>query len=183
MGRWKKLVAESSGAEIAEAAFVLPVVFFFVFGIIWFGRAFNIYSTINSAAHEGARTAARPTCATCDATGTWNGTGLPGDQAVEDAVVSVLQASRVDKTRISAYVPAHTFCAVPPPAPPGTCTASVNNITVCRFVRLNPPGTPEQCGTLVSFQYPFQFLLEYTPSALAQRQVILSAEAEARMQN
>ena len=62
-------------AEIAEAALVMPVVFIFLLGIIWFGRAFNIYSTITQAAQQGAITAARPTCATCAAPGTpWGGT-------------------------------------------------------------------------------------------------------------
>ncbi len=44
----------SEAAEIAEAAMVLPVVFIFLLGIIWFGRAFNIYSTITQAAQQGA---------------------------------------------------------------------------------------------------------------------------------
>src|SRR5215468_897499 len=52
-------------AEIAEAAVVLPLVFMFLLGIIWFGRAFNIYTTITQAAQQGAISAARSTCATC----------------------------------------------------------------------------------------------------------------------
>ncbi len=60
----------SEAAEIAEAALVLPVVFVFLLGIVWFGRAFNIYSTIQQAAQQGAIAAARPTCATCTASTT-----------------------------------------------------------------------------------------------------------------
>ena len=55
----------TQGAEIAEAALVLPVVFVFLLGIVWFGRAFNIYSTIQQAAQQGAIAAARPSCAVC----------------------------------------------------------------------------------------------------------------------
>ena len=50
----------TEAAEIAEAALVLPVVFVFLLGIVWFGRAFNIYSTIQQAAQQGAIAAARP---------------------------------------------------------------------------------------------------------------------------
>ena len=49
----------ADGAEIAEAAMVLPLVFMLLLGIVWFGRAFNIYSTIQQAAQQGAITAAR----------------------------------------------------------------------------------------------------------------------------
>ena len=41
---------EERGAEIAEAAVVLPIAFMFLLGIVWFGRAFNIYSTITRSA-------------------------------------------------------------------------------------------------------------------------------------
>ena len=182
-----------SGAEIAEAAFVLPLVFMFLFGMVWFGRAFNIYTTITSAAREGARTAARATCATCAASArTWAGTNLPCDQEVENAVLAVLQTSRVDKSHIQSYVPASlatpTFCSAP--APPGSCTAGPTTaITICRSVLLNPaaltnPGTPEQCGTVVSFQYQWGIDVPF-PSYpyYSRRQITLSAEAESRMQN
>ena len=52
----------TEASEIAEAAVVLPLVFMFLLGIVWFGRAFNIYSTIQQAAQQGALAAARPTC-------------------------------------------------------------------------------------------------------------------------
>ena len=58
-------LGNTDGAEIAEAALVLPLVFMLLLGIVWFGRAFNIYSTIKQAAQQGAITAARATCATC----------------------------------------------------------------------------------------------------------------------
>jgi Flp pilus assembly protein TadG len=139
LGRVRK---SETGAEIAEAAFVLPLVFMFLFGMVWFGRAFNIYTTITSAAREGARTAARATCTTCAVPAcTWPGTNLPCDQEVENAVLAVLQTSRVDKSHIQTYVPTSlatpTFCSAP--APPGSCTAGPTTaITICRSVLLNP---------------------------------------------
>ena len=60
-----RLGRETSGAEIAEAAVVLPLLFMLLFGIMWFARAFNIYTTINRAARQGALAAAANNCATC----------------------------------------------------------------------------------------------------------------------
>ena len=60
---WKKIAGETVGAEIAEAAIVLPLVFMLLLGIYWFGRAYNAYATITHAAREGARAATAPTAA------------------------------------------------------------------------------------------------------------------------
>jgi hypothetical protein len=172
----------TEGAEIAEAALVMPVVFIFLLGIIWFGRAFNIYSTITQAAQQGVIVAARPACATCAAPSAgWGSTDFPGDVAVANAVISVMQASSLDPSQI----------------PPGTgtlslgCTSS-SNIQICRQVVLNlASGSPPQvctvpvaglvCGTTVSLQYPFQFYLPFTSLNLSK--VILSAQAQSRMEN
>ena len=174
----RKLRGEE-GAEIAEAALVLPLVFTFVLGIVWFGRAFNIYSTITQAAQQGAITAARPTCATCTP-----GNTFPNDGSVENAVQSVMTASSLDMNQIMAPSPALSPLSCPDPAPdPVQCT-SVNNITICRAARLNPPAgatQPAQCGTIVSFRYPFQFYLPFT--SLNLRQVVMTAEAQSRMEN
>jgi len=52
MRRIVRVLGRVEGAEIAEAALVLPLVFMFLLGIVWFGRAFNIYSTITQAAER-----------------------------------------------------------------------------------------------------------------------------------
>jgi hypothetical protein len=174
-------LGRGDGAEIAEAALVLPLVFMFLLGIIWFGRAFNIYSTITQAAERGAATAARPACATCTPGGaTWPGTNFPGDAVVDGAVLAVMQASSLDPSQISASPVSPTACS--PPAPPnGGCAPSASNITICRSVVLNPAGTVPQCGTIVSFQYPFQFNLPFT--SLNMQPIILRAQAQSRMEN
>jgi hypothetical protein len=64
-GWWKRLSHDTAGAEIAEAAVVLPLLFMLLFGIMWFARAFNIYATVNRAARQGALAAAANNCATC----------------------------------------------------------------------------------------------------------------------
>jgi hypothetical protein len=185
--RIRELIHDTEGVEIVEAAFVLPIVFMFLFGIIWFALAFNLYSTVNVAAREGARTAARATCATCAApTGKWGSTNFPGDQAVEDSVAAILQGSRASTSNIQAYTPTNfatpTFCD--PPLPAGACSVSTNNIRICRFVRLNPGASPQQCGTVVSFQYPFGLLLPF-PSypTFTTRQVVITAAGESLIQN
>lgn len=175
-------LGNAEGAEIAEAALVLPVVFMFLLGIVWFGRAFNIYSTITHAAQQGAITAARSSCATCGgAPSTWNSTNFPGDITVDNAVYAVLQASSLDPAQIPVSAnPSLLPC--PPPAPPGgTCAATANNIWVCREVVLSGTSQPQQCGTVVSFQYPFQFYLPFT--SLNLQGIVMTAQAQSRMEN
>jgi Flp pilus assembly protein TadG len=165
----------ADGAEILEAALVLPLVFMLLLGIVWFGRAFNIYCTITQAAQQGAITAARATCATCT-------NSFPSDGTVTNVVEAVMKSSSLDTSQIlvnpNPATPA--FCA----NPPNTCTTAGDNIKVCRNVLLNPPagGTQApQCGTVVSFQYPFQFYLPFT--SLNMQKIILSAQAQSRMEN
>jgi Flp pilus assembly protein TadG len=177
-------LGRADGAEIAEAALVLPLVFMFLLGIVWFGRAFNIYSTITQAAQRGAVIAARPTCATCASPGdNWSGTNFPGNSTVENAVYSVTDASNLNRNLITAnpLSPAPSFCVLPPPAPPGGCSSIITPITICRAVFLNSPSTPAQCGVIVSFQYPFQFYLPFT--SLNLQQITLTAQAQSRMEN
>ena len=174
MRRIVRVLGRVEGAEIAEAALVLPLVFMFLLGIVWFGRAFNIYSTITQAAERGAATAARPTCATCSP-----GNTFPLDSAVDNSVYSVTDASNLDRNQIMPHAPSTTptFC----PTPPSGCSASTSRITICRSVWLNSPSTPAQCGVIVSFQYPFKVYLPFT--SLSMQQVNLTAEAQSRMEN
>jgi Flp pilus assembly protein TadG len=164
----------ADGAEIAEAAMVLPLVFMLLLGIIWFGRAFNIYSTIQQAAQQGAITAARATkCATCGGT-------FP--VSVDKTVTAVMQASNLDPSQIQATSPSPLSCVNPTVTV--TCAKSVNNITVCQQVLLNSPASstqPTQCGVTVSFQYPFSFYLPFT--SLNLQSVVMSAQAQSRMEN
>jgi Flp pilus assembly protein TadG len=162
------------GAEIAEAALVMPVVFIFLLGIIWFGRAFNIYSTITQAAQQGAIVAARPVCATCAQP------GFPPDTAVVTAVTNVMQASSLDPNQIKS-IASVTGCSTP------------SNIQICRQVVLSNSGpliplsfcsAPQQsqvCGATVTFQYPFYFYLPFTSLNLTQ--VVMNAQAQSRMEN
>jgi hypothetical protein len=186
MSRMLHRLGRVDGAEIAEAALVLPIVFMFLLGIVWFGRAFNIYSTITQAAERGAATAGRPACATCLLPAdNWNGTNFPGDTTVENSIFSVMDASSLDRTQIMTYAPSG-LQSCPSPAPLMDCPHTTGNgITVCRSVLLNPSATVPpplpQCGTIVSFQYPFKFNLPFT--SLNMQQIVLTAQAQSRMEN
>ena len=183
--RIARQLGSADGAEIAEAAMVLPLVFMLLLGIVWFGRAFNIYSTIQQAAQQGAITAARANCATC-------GDSQASTTTVYNTVTAVIQASNLDPTQMQAPNPpncaAGQSCATSPcpaPFPPALSTGSCSlatNIYVCQNVLLNPgAGQPTQCGSVVSFQYPFQ--LNFPGTSLNLSQIILSAQAQSRMED
>lgn len=167
-----RLLCDATASEIAEAALVLPLAFLLLLGIYWFGRAFNVYATINHAAREGARTAVAQTCANC-------GNAISTTTAVAQVVQQALQASSVDPGQAQAYAPESNFCGG------GQCTSvpivgstSRGQITVCTDVRLTPPASPypEVCGASVSFQYPYQMSLPFT--SLNQQQFLLKANVQ-----
>ena len=185
MTRLKTLVhklGRTDGTEIAEAAVVFPLLFMFLLGIIWFGRAFNIYSTIQQAAQQGARAAARPTCAVAPCTNSFG-----GGAAVDTAVAAVMQASSIQPAQIISGTAS------------GPCTLSPTyKITVCQQVELNsypvaspptacsaltpPTPTPSQiCGTVITFQYPYQFYFPFT--SLNMSTITLTAKAQTRTEN
>ena len=96
-GWWNGLLHDASGAEIAEAAVVLPLLFMLLFGIMWFARAFNIYTTVNRAARQGALAAAANNCATCG--------NIPRTQAyIQNNVVNpILVASHLDPGQVQNF--------------------------------------------------------------------------------
>jgi Flp pilus assembly protein TadG len=171
----RRLAAETRGAEIAEAAAVLPLMFMMLLGIFWFGQAFSIYGAITRAAQEGARAAAAPTCTTCAA----------GASAAANAVAAVnadLIISKLDPSKIpvlsSSSTPVFNACNG---APTSCQTASGSNVCVQGPVQLSNTTTGTGvCGVSVTFQYPFQFWLPFT--SLNKQRVLLIASARVRME-
>jgi len=164
----KRIAELAEGAEIAEAALVLPIFFMVLLGIYWFGMAFNTYATINRAAVAGARVAVAQTCSTC-------GNTAPLASTVVSAVTQVMQASSVNPSKIITYSPVYTNC---PTGVANICTNANQNVTVCNNVQLSPPASPgvAACGVIVSFQYPYKFFLPFT--SLNMQTINLSAEAQ-----
>jgi Flp pilus assembly protein TadG len=169
-----RLGGETTGAEIAEAAAVLPLMFLMLLGIFWFGQAFSIYGAITRAAQDGARAAAAPYCATCSTANT------PATNAV-NAVNASLRASRLDPARVQAPSPPQTFTPCSG-ASTGCATVSGSNVCVQAPVQIsNTSGGSRLCGVSVSFKYPFQFWLPFT--SLNKQLILLSASARVRMEN
>jgi Flp pilus assembly protein TadG len=95
--RFGRNAERESGNEIAEAAFVLPLLFMLLFGILWFGQAFRIYATVNRAAREAAQAAAVPSCASC-------GNAFRNATYIQNNVVNpVLLAAHLDPSRVQAF--------------------------------------------------------------------------------
>lgn len=169
----RKLVRETRGTEIAEAAAVLPLMFLFMMGIFWFGQAFSIYGAITRAAEDGARAGAAPYCATCTITNS------PATNAV-NAVNASLLASKLDPTKIPVPSSPPTFTACSG-ATNACATVSGSNVCVQQSVQIsNTSGGSTVCGVSVSFQYPFQFWLPFT--SLNKQRILLNASARVRME-
>jgi len=172
----RRLAVETRGAEIAEAAAVLPLMFMMLLGIFWFGQAFSIYGAITRAAQEGARAGAFPYCATCSNT---NSLSVFATNAVNAANTAMI-ASKLDPTQARPPAPPLVFNACT--SSPTTCNAAAStNICVQAPVRLtNIAGGTGVCGVSVSFRYPFQFWLPFT--SLNKQQIWISASARVRME-
>ena len=93
----RRLLRGTSGAEIAEAALILPLLFMLLLGIMWFGRAFNIYATVNHAAQEGALVAAAPSSATL-------GNTFRSQAYIQTNVVNpILTAAHLDPAQVTNF--------------------------------------------------------------------------------
>ena len=165
------LATETHGAEIAEAAAVLPLMFMVLLGIFWFGQAFSIYGAITRAAQDGARAGAAPYCTTCNSpnTASTNATA---------AVKSALRAANLDPSLIqSPTAPTIISCGTQL----GTCPS--NGVCVQLPIQLSNStlGTTATCGIQVSFQYPFRFWLPFT--SLNKQQIYLNASARMRVES
>lgn len=184
----KRLAVETRAAEVAEFAAVLPILIMLLIAVTSFARAYNVYTTINYAAQEGARTANSSTCATCN-----NTSATASD--VSNRIAQVLQASRIDPSAIRTYTGVSAGVSCSSLRRPASCSDS-GNVHVCTNVvldstpgrrrRFGPPAPPnvtgpEACGSTVSFEYPFQFNLPFT-SVNAQI-VTLKADAQLPSEN
>lgn len=146
---------EDSGAELVEAALVIPMLLVLLLGIVTFGRAWNVYQTITRAAREGCKEAVLTPCAIYP--------GCPGSNTVYDAatirtafVEPAMKASHVDPSKIINY----------------TTT----------YVYLDPTDpSPNICGIQIAFQYPYTFMLPFT--GINFTSIKLSAKVQMRMEN
>jgi Flp pilus assembly protein TadG len=174
----QQLLGETRGAEIAEAAAVLPLMFTMILGIFWFGQAFRIYGTITRAAQEGARAAAAPPCTTCVVA------TLPATNAT-NAVQGALAAAHLDPGQVvplGSYVtPALFDCTSGASVACQNVGTPASNVCVQTRVRLSAPGpSGTVCGVSVSFDYPYQFWLPFT--TLNKQRIKIQATARVRLE-
>jgi Flp pilus assembly protein TadG len=186
-------LVEAHGAEIAETAVVLPLLFVVVMGIFWFGQAFRIRGTVTHAAQAGARAAAAPACATCAAT-------TPVQNAIT-AVTNTLSAAHLGTAQLKAWgstwnPPTLCSCGSTNAACNGgaavACDTSVpgNNVCVQPNVQLSYTSVLSgagSCGTSVSmgYQYPIPFTLPCWPQPCTSfdlSKMTLTGEAESRLE-
>jgi len=182
---WCSLARSTRGAEIAETAMILPLLFMIIMAIYWFGQAFRVYGTITHAARQGARAAITPVCATCAA-------GTASAQNAVNAVSSAMAAARLNTSDLQ------DFSKWTPPSlcPCGSASASCGNAVRCAAVAGNTAvcvqpnvqlsyisqGGAGSCGTSVSmrYKYPFRFVIPYTSLDLGK--ITLPADAQMRVE-
>jgi Flp pilus assembly protein TadG len=129
----RRVAAGERGAEIVEFAVVLTALLMLLIGIIWIGRAYNIYQTITRAAREGARFALAPSCATC-------GNTFPTDTEVQGVINGALSAAALDPTKANPAIQIQRNQTLDPNDAPGY----------------------QFSGVVVSFGYPVYLPIPFT---------------------
>ena len=128
-----RLVTDARGAEILEAAIVLPILLTLLIGAIWMGMAYNVYETMTRAAREGARFAVAPSCATC-------GNAAPTDGEVTAVIDAALSAANMDPANVNPAI------------------AITRNVVL----NSTDPNSVQVSGVVIRFGYPFQFVVPFT---------------------
>jgi TadE-like protein len=100
---------QERGVELVEMAFVLPLMLILLLGIIYFGRAYDVYQTITRAAREGARQAVLTGCATCA-----NPTTIPSSSFIQSTYVDpALTAASLDPNDKMSYAETYVWMNSP----------------------------------------------------------------------
>jgi len=111
--------AEEAGAELFEAALVLPALLILLFGIISFGRAYNVYQTITRAAREGARELVLTTCASC------GNASYTASDVRTNFVEPAMAAANMDTSKITNYTSTYVYLD-PNDVPPNICGVQIS---------------------------------------------------------
>ena len=132
----------------------MPILCLILLAIFWFGRAFNIASTVERAAKHGIQIT-HQTCATC-------GNTTPTNAQIVADISAALQNDHLNTANLTSYSPPFACQASPVP----NCTTS-QGVEICTGAPLtcgtaNCQNPPVACGTdanlggvRVSFGYRF----------------------------
>lgn len=189
--RIRRIWHDCTAAEVAEAAFVLPLMFVFLIGIFQFARVYMVYSTMQRAAQEGVHAAAGSSCATCASPPAHQ---LPADQVATGYVHPVFSISHVDDTLLSTPAPALDLKSCTDGTTTVVCdvagTGATPAICLRRNVILNvasgggPTSGTRVCGTALTLTYPYGFNLpsvSLTPPYIATQPYALNLQAQAQV--
>ena len=149
------IARKECGSQVAELAMVFPILLMVFMGILWFGRAFNIYTTLNRAAREAAEAKAEHACTTC-------GNAVETNAEIKDRVITpILTAAHLDPAQLQNY---QIIKVVP---------------------SLNPSSSPPVDGFEASMSYPYSFRLNGVtccPFSLAPINLGVLIQAKSRAQ-
>jgi Flp pilus assembly protein TadG len=149
---WRTLRSEEAGAEMLEFALLLPLLLTLTLGIVWMGRAFNIYQTITRAAREGAAYGVLPNCATCgnamaDTYSASNTCLTNPTNVFTNQISPALQASGLDPAKVRTYCQEAEWLDA---SSNGTVDSNMDK------------KAPTQCGVVISFTYPVKLTIPFT---------------------
>jgi len=158
----RTLGCEQTGAELFEFALVVPILLTLLLGVIWIGRAYNVYETITRAAREGARYAVLPSSVANSNTYTDSyttpGSCLSNPTTIFTNYVSpALSASSLDPSKVAGY-----------------CEQAV-------VINPDTDSSVAQCGIEISFQYPVKMAIPFT--SLSATTFNISTSVQMRMEN
>jgi hypothetical protein len=148
------------GAELVEAALVIPLLLTILLGTIWMGRAYMVYEALTRAAREGARYEVLPTCATC-------GNSYPDPQSSNCTSAS-------QSTAFSNYIS-------PSLSATGLDPSQVQSSYCEKTQWLNNGDNPQECGVVISMTYPTVLAIPFT--SLRATTINISTEVQMRYEN
>ena len=163
--------ASEKGAEMVEAAIVLPVLLTLLIGTFWIGRAYNVYQTITRAAREGARFGAAP----CPALGQTGCTGntFPTSGEIRTVVQNSLQGASLDISNVTNGAPCVNGAT--------GCDCPTGSVCIQTNTPLDPNDPPANRvpGVIVSFGYPFQLVIPFTKLG---KNITITTKVQARQE-
>lgn len=158
----RQMCRAEAGAELVEFGLVVPLLLTLLLGIVWMGRAFNVYQTITRAAREGTRYAVLPSCVACgdtmvDTYGAVNTCLGTGSNVFTNFVSPSLRASSLNPASVKNY-----------------CQEAI-------VLNPNTDSSVQQCGVAISFQYPVPIAIPFT--SLKATTINIPTQVQMRMEN
>ena len=156
LGRTLRMATGDSGAELLEFAVVVPILLMLLLGIVWIGRAYNVYATITRAAREGARYAALPNSVAAGNTpaDALSNSCSSSTSTYTNYVLPVLESGNLDPNSVQGY---------------------------CQKTDWLENTFPKQCGVSVSFKYPLELRVPFT--SVDATTIDIPAQAQMRLEN